>query len=107
MTWRDEEVQRWKARLERVEAEAAMLRIRIADPAATPIDELELSNRALHCVTRPVWNGKENPPTREFQTAADFAKWSRADLLRLENLGPQTADHIERVLAAYGVALRK
>jgi DNA-directed RNA polymerase alpha subunit len=90
--------------LQRLESEAARVRAQLE--GAVRVDDLPLSSRAFNCLKSPVWPAGWMAPTLQFDTTADLCQWSRADLLKLKNMGKGSVDEISRVLATYGMALR-
>jgi DNA-directed RNA polymerase alpha subunit len=113
--------QRAEQEAERLVNEGNMLRARIAavmaDPRQIPLQACLLSVRSWNCLIRadgPNTNGSSwgwdlsggwEPPTSEIRTLGDLVKWSRADLLRLKNLGAKSLKEIESVVRSYGLEL--
>lgn len=61
-----------------------------------PIEEMDLSVRSYNCLKRAGVN-----------TVEDIVKKSRADMLKVKNLGIKSIDEVVQKLESYGLALRK
>ena len=61
-----------------------------------PIEEMDLSVRSYNCLKRAGVN-----------TVEDIVKKSRADMLKVKNLGIKSIDEVIQKLESYGLSLRK
>ncbi len=61
-----------------------------------PIEEMDLSVRSYNCLKRAGVN-----------TIEDLTKKSRADMLKVKNLGIKSIDEVIAKLESYGLSLRK
>ena len=61
-----------------------------------PIEEMDLSVRSYNCLKRAGVN-----------TVEDLIKKSKADMLKVKNLGVKSIDEVIQKLESYGLSLRK